>query len=201
VVWQPAWGLYRGKSKAGIVVDGGVLSNFPIHLIDVQPASDAEIAALMGNTDAAAAENLGLLIDETLPVTGAANTEKTPLLINHARTVQRLARLVDTMMGAKDNDEIRAHESEICRLPAKGYGTTEFDMPQERLDALVEAGRSAMRDHLAGRNLSTQSSAANRNERTSSRRTEYCLLELADSISALPLTVKGSARYSLPQTF
>jgi NTE family protein len=141
-------------------VDRGVLSNFPIRLIDVEPANDPEIAALMGNTDAAAAENLGLLIDETLPVAGAVNTEKTPLLINHARTVQRLARLVDTMMGAKDNDEIRAHESEICRLPAKGYGTTEFDMPQERLDALVEAGRNAMRVHLASRNLSKQSSAA-----------------------------------------
>jgi NTE family protein len=107
----------------------------------------------MGNTDADAAQNLGLLIDETLPVAGAANTKQTPLLLTHARTVQRLGRLVDTMMGAHDNDEIRAHESEICRLPAKGYGTTEFDMAQERLDALVAAGRNAMLEHLVSRNL------------------------------------------------
>jgi predicted acylesterase/phospholipase RssA len=153
VVWKSEWGQYRGSSKAGIVVDGGVLSNFPIHLIDVQPANDPEIAAIMGNTDADAAQNLGLLIDETLPVAGAANTKQTPLLLTHARTVQRLGRLVDTMMGAHDNDEIRAHESEICRLPAKGYGTTEFDMAQERLDALVAAGRNAMLEHLVSRNL------------------------------------------------
>ncbi|HXM36880.1 MAG TPA: patatin-like phospholipase family protein [Pyrinomonadaceae bacterium] len=149
VVWRAEWGLYRDRKKTGnIIVDGGVLSNFPIRLIDVQPAADPEIASLMGNTDADAAKNLGLLIDETLAVAGDANTIKTPLLLEHARTVQRLGRLVDTMMGAQDNDEIRAHESEICRLPAKGYGTTEFDMSQERLDALVEAGRNAMRVHL-----------------------------------------------------
>jgi predicted acylesterase/phospholipase RssA len=153
VVWQSDWGLYRGRTKTGTVVDGGVLSNFPISLIDIQPSADAEIAAIMGNTDADAAENLGLLIDEALPVLGAADTTRTPLLLGHARTVQRLARLVDTLMGARDNGEIRAHEKEVCRLPAKGYGTTEFDMPQARLDALVEAGRGAMRAHLATRKL------------------------------------------------
>jgi len=41
----------------------------------------------------------------------------------------------------------------VCRLPAKGYGTTEFDMPKPKIDALVEAGRAAMRAHLASRTL------------------------------------------------
>jgi len=156
VVWREEWGLYRGRPKKGnIIVDGGVLSNFPIRLIAVQGGADHPLtAALMGvDTDANAAQNLGLLIDENIPVPGAADTTKPPLLIEHARTVQRIGRLVDTMMGAQDNDEIRAHENEICRLPAKGYGTTEFDMTQERLNALVEAGRSAMRAHLANRDL------------------------------------------------
>jgi hypothetical protein len=32
-----------------------------------------------------------------------------------------------------------------------GYGTTEFDMAQNRLDALIEAGRNAMAAHLSER--------------------------------------------------
>ena len=32
----------------------------------------------------------------------------------------------------------------VVRLPAQGYGTTEFDMSDERRNALVEAGRRAM---------------------------------------------------------
>jgi hypothetical protein len=59
--------------------------------------------------------------------------------------------LIDTMMRSQDNDEIRSHEEEICRLPAMGYGTTEFDMAQNRLDALIEAGRNAMAAHLSER--------------------------------------------------
>jgi predicted acylesterase/phospholipase RssA len=156
VVWDQSWGLYRGREKTGnIIVDGGVLSNFPIRYIDVQPEDDPEIAEIMGNTDASGAQNLGLLIDETLPVAGAVNTAKPPLLVGHSRTIQRISRLVDTLTGANDNSEIRSHEAEICRLPAKGYGTTEFEMSQDRLNALVEAGRTAMHAHLATRDLGT----------------------------------------------
>jgi hypothetical protein len=52
------------------------------------------------------------------------------------------------MTGAQDNDEIRRHANDICRLPAKGYGTTEFDMADDRLAALINAGRNAMKSHL-----------------------------------------------------
>jgi len=36
----------------------------------------------------------------------------------------------------------------VVRLPAQGYGTTEFDMSDDRRTALVETGRNAMRDYL-----------------------------------------------------
>jgi hypothetical protein len=52
------------------------------------------------------------------------------------------------MTGARDNALIREYAREICRLPAQGYGTTEFDMPQAKLAALVESGRKAMRAYL-----------------------------------------------------
>ncbi len=57
------------------------------------------------------------------------------------------------MTKSQDNMLIQDHEKEICRVPAKGYGTTEFDMQGQRLEALIEAGRRAMSAHLAARQL------------------------------------------------
>lgn len=146
VVWQDAWGTYRGRNKTGnLIVDGGVLSNFPIRLID------ESVPEIMGDTDPAAALNLGLLLDEGLAVPGVSPAP--PPLPQEIRVVQRLSRLMDTMMGAQDNDEIRQHAAEVCRLPVKGYGTTEFDMPDAKLKALVDAGRDALVAHLKSRNL------------------------------------------------
>jgi NTE family protein len=145
VIWQEAWGTYMGRVKAGnTVVDGGLLSNFPIRLIAVR---DDDVRAIMGDTDPSAAGNLGLMIDETLPVPGAPQT-KPPLPVTRLRVVQRLSRIVDTLTGAADNEMIRRFNSEICRLPAKGYGTLEFGMTGERLDKFLEAARAAMLGHL-----------------------------------------------------
>jgi predicted acylesterase/phospholipase RssA len=147
VVWQDAWGTYRGRRKTGnVIVDGGVLSNFPIRLID------QAVPEIMGDTDPAAALNLGLLLDEGLAVPGV-NPAPPPLPLQEIRVVQRLSRLMDTMMGAQDNDEMRQHAAEVCRLPVKGYGTTEFDMPDAKLKALVDAGRDSLVAHLKSRNL------------------------------------------------
>jgi NTE family protein len=147
VVWQPEWGTYLGRAKAGnIMVDGGMLSNFPIRLV---ATTDDEITTIMGDTDPAGARNLGLMIDETLAVAGEPDTNKTPLPVTRLRTVQRLSRMVDTMMGAADNDMVRRYASDICRLPAKGYGTLEFGMEGDRLNRFIDASRVAMQRHLA----------------------------------------------------
>ena len=76
VVWRGEWGQYRNRGKmnaeggrGNVIVDGGVLSNFPIRLVADDPADDEFVAEVMGaETDAAAAGNLGLLIDENLAV-------------------------------------------------------------------------------------------------------------------------------------
>ncbi len=150
VVWDASWGTYRGRTKAGnVIVDGGVLSNFPIRLIA------ESVPEIMGDTDPDGALNLGLLLDETLAVPGVP--PKPPEAASELRVVKRLTRLMDTMMGAQDNQEIRDHASEICRLPVQGYGTTEFDMPDAKLQALVSAGRAALEAHLRGRDLAQMS--------------------------------------------
>ncbi len=146
VVWQKEWGPYLGRPKAGnTIVDGGVLSNFPIRLV---ATLDDWVRTLMGDTDPLGAGNLGLLIDEKLPVPGAADTNQTPLPVTRLRTVKRISRLVDTMTGASDNEMMRRYESEICRLPAKGYGTLEFGMTGPRLELFLQAARAAMTEHL-----------------------------------------------------
>ena len=147
VEWQDAWGLYLARPKTGhAIVDGGVLSNFPIRLI-ADPVPD-----IMGTTDPAGALNLGLLLDETLAVPGVDATAP-PRPLDQLKVVQRVSRLIDTMMGAQDNDEIRRHAAEVCRLPVRGYGTTEFDMPDAKMKALVEAGHSTTVQHLRTRGL------------------------------------------------
>lgn len=147
VVWREEWGAYLGRTKTGnVIVDGGVLSNFPIRLI-AEPAPE-----IMGDANPDCALNLGLLLDETLPVPGAP-VRRPSLPIEQLHTVARVARLIDTMMQASDNDEIRRHAAEICRLPVCGFSALEFDMADARRNALLDAGRSAMRDHLQTRGL------------------------------------------------
>jgi len=142
VIWQEDWGAYRGKDITGhAVVDGGILSNFPIELFI---SRDAHVRALMGAETGQGV--LGLLIDETLPVEGAlsAGPEKPPSALGQAPVVRRIANLINTSTGAHDKMVSEAFERLVVRLPAKGYGTTEFDMSSERRGLLVEAGRKTM---------------------------------------------------------
>ena len=139
VVWQEGWGGYLGRPMAGhAIVDGGLLSNFPIELFI---SDEPQVVRLMGPKQ----DNpvLGLLIDESLAVPA-----KKGILVDinikpgELKTVQRLQRLVDTMTGAHDKMVIEEYEHLVVRLPAAGYGTTEFDMSDERRNALVGAGRT-----------------------------------------------------------
>jgi predicted acylesterase/phospholipase RssA len=148
VVWKEAWGSYLGQPMAGhVIVDGGMLSNFPIELFI---SGEAPVTKLMGPKQDHPV--LGLLIDETLPV-----PVKRGLLIDvnikpgELRTVQRIMRLVNTMTGAHDKMVIEEYEHLVVRLPAGGYGTTEFDMSDPRRESLVAAGRRAMKAYLDAR--------------------------------------------------
>ena len=147
VVWQKEWGKYRKMKMEGhTIVDGGLLSNFPIELFisDLKSVTD-----VMGNKTSE--HVLGLLIDETLPVPGAKTPRgkgKGKFDISQLATVQRLNHLMNTLLGARDKSVIEAFENYVVRMPAKGYGTTEFDMTDERRNTLVEAGRKAMYNYF-----------------------------------------------------
>jgi predicted acylesterase/phospholipase RssA len=145
VVWKEEWGNYLSQPMAGhVIVDGGMLSNFPIELFI---SDEAPVTKLMGPKQDNSV--LGMLIDETLAVPARRG-----LLVDvnikpgELRTVQRIQRLVNTMTGAHDKMVIEEYEHLVVRLPAGGYGTTEFDMSDERRNSLVAAGRNAMKVYL-----------------------------------------------------
>ena len=67
VEWSPDWGPYRGRDLSGhMIVDGGVLSNFPIELF---VSAEPHVTSLMGEKRSKSV--MGLLIDETLEVPNA----------------------------------------------------------------------------------------------------------------------------------
>ncbi len=146
VVWQADWGLYRGRNLVGhTVVDGGLLSNFPIELLI---SGDPQVTDVMGAKQTG--HVIGFLIDETLPVPAAdaAELALSPATFSGLATVQRFSRLVNTAMRAHDRAVIDTFENLVVRLPAQSYGTTEFDMPEARRRALIAAGQAATEAYL-----------------------------------------------------
>jgi predicted acylesterase/phospholipase RssA len=149
VEWLPEWGRYNGQDIAGhLIVDGGMLSNFPIELL---VSDEPFVTAVMG--PAVAGKVIGLLIDDSLPVPDAPPPPEKPVRFDFGRlkTISRFKGLIDTMTNAHDKEVIDSLRNLVARLPAQGYGTTEFDMSPERREALVRAGHTAMEEYLARR--------------------------------------------------
>jgi len=159
VVWRSEWGPYHtwdpqqgrlvsNEMTGHEIVDGGLLSNFPIALF---MASRPDVSAVMG--EPRAKNVLGLLIDETLPVpdrpvrapAGGGLTAS----LGGLAVVRRLQQLANTATCAHDNMAKAVFAANVVRLPAGGYGTTQFDMTDAEREALLNAGRGAMRDFLA----------------------------------------------------
>jgi len=148
VIWEKGWGTYLGRDMNGhAIVDGGLLSNFPIELFI---SDEPQVTRLMGPKGADPV--LGLLIDESLAVPPSRAARGLLVDVNvkpgELRTVQRLSRLANTVTTAHDKMVIEEFEHLVVRLPAQGYGTTEFDMSDERRTALVQAGRNAMQNYF-----------------------------------------------------
>lgn len=149
VIWKAEWGTYRGRDITGHrVVDGGLLSNFPIRLL---VANDENIEEIMGTRETSD-HVIGLLIDENIEVPNSGDSPSkpvtTPGIIDRfdflEETIWRVRGMADTVLQAHDSAMLTAYKDLICRLPAKGYGTMEFDMASERMDALIKAGEAAM---------------------------------------------------------
>jgi NTE family protein len=124
-----------------------MLSIFPMELfISAEP----QVTNLMGPKKDDPI--MGLLNDESLPVPIVPKARgllvTTDVKPEELRTVQRVKHLVDTMTQAHDKMVMEEFDNLVVRLPAKGYGTAEFDMTEERRQALVAAGQNAMAAYL-----------------------------------------------------
>ena len=156
VVWREEWGGYHGfvdgqpasiPLTGAVMVDGGLLSNFPIELL----VSREEMVRRIMGPDAAGAV-VGFLIDESLPVPDAPAVagKASPALgkLGSLRTTQRLKGLVDTVTQARDKMVIDENRHRVVRLPARSYQTTEFGMDDARREALIEAAAAVTRDYF-----------------------------------------------------
>ncbi|QBP40228.1 patatin-like phospholipase family protein [Paenisporosarcina antarctica] len=113
------------KLKVGfgetIVVDGGVLSNFPMWLFDEQDGH-RQRPVLGLKISRGHEESHGHKIDNALNLFEA---------------------LFSTMKNAHDEKYIsRKHEKNIIFIPVDDYNATQFDLTQEMKEALLEKGRS-----------------------------------------------------------
>jgi predicted acylesterase/phospholipase RssA len=157
VEWQGGWGPYRGRDIAGhAIVDGGALSSFPIELF---VSRERHVTDVMGEKRS---DNvLGFLIDESLPVKGAPSPApaSSPSGLR-LKSVERIKRLIDTITTAHDKDVMESLSRLVVRLPAQGYGTTEFDMSEGRRTALVESARQAMCAHPSSQEVGLESVGA-----------------------------------------
>lgn len=109
-----------------IVVDGGVLSNFPLWLFENRTKNSRPV--------------IGLKLSRS--------QEETPgRKIRNA--LQLFEALFSTMKNAHDEKYIsRQHEQNIIFIPVEDYSATQFDLDEEQMEDLLLIGRSRTKQFL-----------------------------------------------------
>jgi predicted acylesterase/phospholipase RssA len=149
VIWKPEWGTYRGGEDVAdnVIVDGGVVSNFALRFL---VSDEPWVEAVMGGRPDPETRVLGLWLDQNGAVPDAPPSRdpvsRVAALVNglHSPTIERIERVVGAAISGNDVVEMRNHASLVCKLPTGGYGVTEFNMSQERIEALLRAGENAI---------------------------------------------------------
>jgi NTE family protein len=127
----------RGRQHT--IVDGGLLSNYPLWLFDCPPGRTPEYPTF-GMLLVAEDQKASLLPDPTPdddlgPVTS-------PVEFGRA--------LIDTMMEAHDRLYVeQANYARTIPIPTEGVKTTEFDITKEQAGDLFDSGSRAVTDFLA----------------------------------------------------
>jgi NTE family protein len=129
---------YQGSE----VVDGGLLSNFPMFLfLEANPY-------LTNTPEDLARPTIGFLLDETQgppPVEARAEGSKEKGIItdlSELKTLKRIHSLIDTMMVAHDKMAIE-HSDQVVRIGVKGYQTTQFELSDAQRKDLAGRGWDA----------------------------------------------------------
>ena len=114
-VWQESFGRYRGRDMQGHdIVDGGLLSNFPIELF---VSHDASVKSVMGED--ASRHVVGLLLDASLPVPGVERsaTPSGGFHLGQLGVLPRFSDIIETTLGARDKVVAEALAPFMVNLP------------------------------------------------------------------------------------
>ena len=121
-------------NRISYIVDGGVLSNFPVWLFD----SEGEIPQW---------PTFGFKLVEPESLVEVPHEVRGPISL--------LTALFSTMMGAHDARYIKDEQFvRTIPIPTLGVGTTEFDISREKSEALYQSGRLAAKDFFTTWNFS-----------------------------------------------
>jgi len=145
--WQTEWGAYRNREMTGeLIMNGGVISNFPIELFLSQ---DEMVTSILGKPDDNAGV-LGLLLDESLAVPGAPQTPPNTLQqsLSELPGISLLTQLIRTTIEARDKRAMELAPELVVRLPVGGYAPFVFNLTPDQLQPLVNASHNAMLLHL-----------------------------------------------------
>ncbi|NYF24893.1 patatin-like phospholipase family protein [Sporosarcina sp. JAI121] len=117
----------KDGSGETIIVDGGVLSNFPLWIFDDESGKKQRPV-------------LGLKLSHS-------QDEMPAHKIDNA--LELFEALFSTMKNAHDEKYIsRKHEKDIIFIPVDGYSATQFDLDEETKMALMEKGRNSTKQFL-----------------------------------------------------
>jgi NTE family protein len=123
------------------IVDGGMLSNFPVWLFDCPPGQTPRWPTF------------GLMLVEPEPRTAIGHrlAHEDDAEIEHGSLIDFAKGLALTMMAA--HDRMYLDEATFARtiaIPTLGVGTTEFEITPDRVEALYQSGHDAAVKFLDG---------------------------------------------------
>jgi NTE family protein len=121
-------------SREHTIVDGGLLSNFPVWLFDAPPGQERKRPTF----------GLRLVENDASP----GDPEPDPTLsseflsmLKRSETLGYFWSVVDTMMAAHDRYYIEKTKfDKTIEIDSKGVGTTEFKLSNKRKEDLYESG-------------------------------------------------------------
>jgi NTE family protein len=131
VFFEPVTFANPKTGREHLIVDGGMLSNFPLWLFDAEEPLWPTIGVKFIEEDPRASLS---------PWSSSGGVFQ---VVDYARS------LVETMMEA--HDRFYLEESDFDRtiaIDALGVGTTEFDLTRERAIQLYESGRAGAEEFL-----------------------------------------------------
>src|SRR3954453_14250725 len=135
-LFEPVELVRVGTTKTAEIIDGGTLSNFPVWIFDVDPAEGGEQPKRL---------TFGFTLSGGRSVGGGGGLMKiAPWPVRFG------ADIVRTAMSAWDA-RFASHSTRVrtVTIDALDVGTTEFKLPSEKRQALIDSGRKAAADYLA----------------------------------------------------